>query len=134
MAPRFISTQAGIPSFKFWNIRDTSANRVIAQVFDNRDAQFIATKLNEQAGQPATRIRPLLATELCDFRMKMERENGGPLTNDPVIALMLSDLCDFFHFNDGERALVLGRELILFLTWLDSSEENPAEELIIISH
>jgi hypothetical protein len=133
MALRFVSSEAGISSLKFWNISDIVSNRIIAQTFDKRDADFIVAKLNEPAGQTATRIRPLLATELCDFRMKLEHENDGPLIKSPEIALLLADLCDFFHFTEGERAIVLGRELILFLNWLDNSiEDQPPEELTII--
>ena len=60
--------------------------------------------------------------------MKLECDNGGPLTGDPGIALFLSNLCDFMCFNTGERALALGAQLLVYLSQLDA---DPMPEIII---
>ena len=130
MAPRFTVSPAGEDSFRYWIVVDSVSNRIIAQSFSKPDAEFVGVKLNDPCGQVNPHVRPLLATELCDFRMKLEVENGGPLIGDPQLALFLADMCDFFGFNAGERALVLGRDLLVLLGTLDNSVWSG--ELIII--
>jgi hypothetical protein len=136
MAPRFEAIQSGIEHFRYWTIQDTVSARVTAIAFTETDAESITTKLNDPASADCAkcrqnpRLRQLMAMELADFRLKLEHENGGPLVDDPNLALLLADICDFFMFSTGELAMVLGADLLVYLNTLD----NPAvvEELILI--
>jgi hypothetical protein len=130
MAPRFTVSPAGAEDFRYWIIVDTVAQRIIAQSFSHPDAEFVNAKVNTACGEVKPPIRALLATELCDFRMQLERENGGPLVGDPSLAFFFEDMCRFFGFNTGERALVLGRDLLVTLDEFDQPVES--DELVII--
>ncbi len=117
---------------------DQTEQRYMAACEFLSDGELIAAALNTLAnlqavGPAATRdmnprLRPLMATELADWRMKLEHENGGPLIGDPQLAFFLDDLCTFFGFNTGERALALGPSLLVFLNNLEA-EEQPVPEL-----
>ena len=129
-APRFQVTPRGA-EMRYWEITDTVTNRVIGQSFDAADARFIGVKVNQVCGQVPPQLRGLLALELCDFRMQLEHDNGGPLDDLPI-ALLLSDLCDFLHFNTGERAIVLGRDLLIALSRIDADQPDSAPDLVVI--
>ncbi len=122
MAPRFITSPAGSADFRYWIIVDHVSRRIIAQSFTETDAKFVEVKLNQPSTPINPRVRSLLAMDLADFRSRLEYENGGPLIQSPEIAILLADLCDHFGFNEGERAIVLGRDLIILLCRL---EANP---------
>jgi hypothetical protein len=110
------------------NIVDFLTERIIATARNGSDATFIVTKLNEQ---PTFSVewRPVFAMYLSDFREHLERENGGPLTSDPQLALFLDDLCNFLQFNTGERALALGPSLLVYLSFF--SDSIPPEQTLV---
>jgi hypothetical protein len=91
---------------------------VICQAPDEAMAHFVADKLNME---PRRNTRSLAAMEIGDFRMHLERDNGGPLTGDPSVALLLDNLCDFLQFGEGERALALGADLLVYLAQMDNA-------------
>ena len=130
MTQRFDVIPSGLMVLPYFIIRDRLNGRNIAQSFDEKDAEFVAVKLNECGPIPNSyTLKPVMATQLAEFRTRMEMENGGALIDDPQIGLLLADLCNFLHFSEGERAIVLGRELILLLDTLD----NPIpDELVVI--
>jgi hypothetical protein len=133
--PRYDVEQVSVGTLKVYNIYDAVNHRVPASCWFLSDAEGIAALLNGSVRpQMNPRLRPLLATRLYDFRLWLELENGGPL-HDPDLALFLDDLCDFLQFNTGERALVMGRELLAVVAQIDPVEEVPipiVNELIII--
>jgi hypothetical protein len=45
------------------------------------------------------------------------------------LALLLSELCDFLHFDTGERALALGAALLVYL---DQLEFAPIDSIQIV--
>jgi hypothetical protein len=111
------------------NVIDLETQHVLATARDGRDAAFILTKLNEQ---PTFSVewRPVFAMYLSDFREHLERENGGPLTSDPKLALFLDDLCHFLEFNPGETALALGAQLLVYLSFISDA---PTDSIQIIN-
>jgi hypothetical protein len=122
--PRFGITSAIIIDTEVFHIVDqlVAADRdehLFVTAFTRADAELVAAKLNGPHNQTNPRLRPLAALEVCDFRLKLEFENGGPLTDDPQLAFFLDDLCTFLGFNTGERALALGAPLLVYLSTLE---------------
>lgn len=93
-------------------------------------APSVKVVIDIQSERTADTWRIEQAWMLCDFRLKMEHENGGPLTDEPSLAYFLSDLCDFLNFNPGERALVMGESLLVYMNQLDFA---PAEAIQIVN-
>ena len=125
MTPRFDVSESGFMTLPYFIIRDRVSGRNIAQSFNQNDAEFVAVKLNDSGPMPNSfTLHPVMATQLAEFRMRLEHEHGGPLVDDPTVGLLLADLCDFLRFSEGERAVVLGREIILMLNALDTPEQN----------
>jgi hypothetical protein len=119
MTPRYEVVPVSIGNvLTLYNLYDTVDHHPIGTAWYLSDAERIVNRLNV-VNKPA--LRPLLAMELADFRMKLEHEQQGFLNDDPQIALLLADLCDFLNFNEGERALVLGRNMLIQLARLDDA-------------
>jgi hypothetical protein len=124
--PLYIITADTVLDTDVYHVVDTTVpDHITATCFNRADAEFVAAKLNGPRNQTNPRLRPLAAMEICDFRLLLEHENGGPLTGDPQIAFFLSDLCDFLGFNTGERALALGAQLLVYLSQLDCPPDVP---------
>jgi hypothetical protein len=132
MAPRFRVASIQHSRKTDHNIVDLMTERIIATSRGGIDAAFIVTKLNEQ---PTFSVewRPVFAMYLSDFREHLERENGGPLTSDPQLALFLDDLCNFLQFNTGEKALALGPSLLVYLSFISDAPDDSifAEQSLV---
>ena len=93
MTQRFDVIPSGLMVLPYFIIRDRLNGRNIAQSFDEKDAEFVAVKLNECGPIPNSyTLKPVMATQLAEFRTRMEMENGGALIDDPQIGLLLADL------------------------------------------
>jgi hypothetical protein len=132
MALRF--RVASIQHYKHFehNIVDLHTQRIVAVSRVESDAAFICNKLNSPDLSIDHRVKSLIVMEMADFRMKLEHDNGGPLTSDPQLALFLDDLCNFLEFNTGEKALALGSSLLVYLSFLSSTPPDsiPAEQAL----
>ena len=127
------------PDVSIYPVFDGLESRFVAACEYPSDAELVNAALNTLTTlqslplEPARKINPrwrqLMATELCDFRLRLEHDNGGPLVGEPDLAYFLDNLCNFFGFNTGERAMVLGRDLLVLLCRLES---EPASELIVV--
>jgi hypothetical protein len=124
--PRFTVSHNNYGSFI---LDELNGRQTFAFALTEADAEFIAAKLNGPRNQTNPRLRPLAAMEIADFRMFLERENGVPLNQEPDIAILLGNLCDFLQFNPGERALALGADLLVLL---NRFEDEPASSIQII--
>lgn len=116
-----------------YNIHDCLRHRTVATAYFLSDAMTIAAKLNAPEIDAGYRRRGLLAMELYAFRLMLENENQAPLTENPGIAFLLDDLCTFFGFNTGQRAIVLGSDLLVLLNAVEADRvecETPDQRPI----
>ena len=128
MNVRFQVVSLPRPGFTTYNIVDVQPGHLhtLCTTLDYADAILIASKLNDQTTLNP-RWRQLLAMELMDFRMKLELENCGPLVQYPEVVLFLDDLCRFLNFTTGEKSLVLGASLLVYLCFLDTVPPDSIE-------
>jgi hypothetical protein len=122
MAPRYRTFSDGRSGHFITD--ESDQGRIMAHSFSAQDVETILAALNVKDNP---RLRQLLATELCDFRLKLEHDNGGSLTQEPAIALLLEDLCDFLGFTTGEKALVLGSSLLVYLSFISNTPTDAIQ-------
>lgn len=104
--------------------------RSIASSAIKGDAEFICAKLNITFEPPSARWRAIQAWMIGDFRVMLEHDNGGPLTADPTLALLLDDLCNFMNFSTDEKMIALGTDLLTYLKFLS---DTPTDYIQIIN-
>jgi len=104
--------------------------RVIASSEVKSDADFIVSKLN----MPFDKVdsRRLQAWSICDFRLKLEHENGDQPLDDPSVAFLLADLCTFLGFNTYETALALGPQMLSTVEAQDLAEISVNADVIVV--
>lgn len=132
----YVVTPARVDAGPIWLITDAH-DRIITSAFEASLAGFVADKLNHRCDDrynDPVRINPLVASMLCAFRLHLEHENGGPLVNEPDVPLLLADLCDWFGFNTGERAMALGPEMLAYLNRIDGEMPDVADDQPIMEH
>ena len=122
--PPFSVSPAQIDEGPIFLVVDAN-DQIITTSFEVTLAGFVAGKLNHRCDDKFNDpifINPLVASMLCAFRLHLEHENGGPVTDDPTMALLMADLCDWFALNTGERALALGPD---WLGLIDRLNHEP---------
>lgn len=87
-----------------------ATDQLVASTFDAETARLVAARLN-----PAM---PLIysAAMLAGFRLILEKELRAPLAGLALDAgRLLDDLCDWFGFDPGQRAIVLGPQVAAYV-------------------
>lgn len=87
-----------------------ATDQLVAATFDAETARLVAARLN-----PAM---PLIysAAMLAGFRLILEKELRAPLAGLALDAgRLLDDLCDWFGFDPGQRAIVLGPQVAAYV-------------------
>ncbi len=122
----FCVTPARVDAGPIFLITDAH-EQIITSAFEASLAGFVADKLNHRCDDKyadPVRVNPLVASMLAAFRVHLEYENGGPLIDEPDVPLLLADLCDWFGFNTGERAMALGPSMLAYLNRLDGDRSS----------
>lgn len=130
-APFFV-TPKRVDAGPIFLITDAT-EQIITSAFDAHLAHFVSEKLNHRCDDKYNdpiRINPLVASMLCAFRLHLEHENGGDLTDDPLIPCLLADLCDWFSLNTGERAIALGPKTLAVLNRTDDESDAPVSKVL----